>query len=149
MEPENMKWALDPGLALFTCPIVSNKVSQPSLSRCLLPKERISLRAAQNQPNLFMVTSPFPTLFVLLHVPYGIQIQSSLLPMIEVKIRNRLSAFLGKKINKESLYNRTGDVSASPIERKKSVIQKPNQLLELGRIGNQHDWSRPSLSSWM
>lgn len=29
MEPENMKWALDPGLALFTCPIVSNKVSQP------------------------------------------------------------------------------------------------------------------------
>lgn len=27
MEPENMKLALDPGLALFTCPIVSNKVS--------------------------------------------------------------------------------------------------------------------------
>lgn len=38
MEPENMKWALDPGLALKTCPIVSNKVSQPSLSRCLLPE---------------------------------------------------------------------------------------------------------------
>lgn len=56
-----------------------------------------------------MVTSPFLTLFVLLHVPYGIQIQSSLLPMIEVKIRNRLSAFLGKKINKESLFNRTED----------------------------------------
>ncbi|KAG4905990.1 hypothetical protein JHK82_029643 [Glycine max] len=36
-----------------------------------------------------MVTSPYPTLFVLLHVPYGIQIQSSLLPMIEVKIRNQ------------------------------------------------------------
>lgn len=45
-----------------------------------------------------MVTSPFPTLFVLLHVPYGIQIQSSLLPMIEVKIRNRLSAFLGPSV---------------------------------------------------
>lgn len=29
------------------------------------------------------------------------------------------------------------------------MIQKPNQFLELGRIGNQHDWSRPSLSSWM
>ncbi|KAK7326237.1 hypothetical protein VNO80_33051 [Phaseolus coccineus] len=71
-----------------TSPIVSTKVSHPSLSRCLLPKERIGLSAAQNQPNLFMVTSPYPTLFVLLHVPYGIQIQSSLLPMIEVKIRN-------------------------------------------------------------
>ena len=52
---------------------------------------------------------PFLTLFVLLHVPYGIQIQSSLLPMIEVKICNRLSAFLGKKIHKESLFNRTED----------------------------------------
>ncbi|CAL0308091.1 unnamed protein product [Lupinus luteus] len=65
-----------PGLALFTCPIVSNtnKVSQPSLSWSVSatePKERIGLRAAQNQPNLFMVTSSFPTLFMLLHVPYG------------------------------------------------------------------------------
>ncbi|OIV95735.1 hypothetical protein TanjilG_05283 [Lupinus angustifolius] len=73
-----------PGLALFTCPIVSNtnKVSQPSLSWLVSatePKERIGLRAAQNQPNLFMVTSSFPTLFMLLHVPYGIQIQSSLI----------------------------------------------------------------------
>ena len=35
------------------------------------------------------------------------------------------------------------------VSGKNEVIQKPNQLLELGRIGNQHDWSRPSLSSWM
>lgn len=41
MEAENMKWSLDLGLSLFTCLIVSNKVSPPSLSRCLVPKEGI------------------------------------------------------------------------------------------------------------
>lgn len=51
-----------------------------------------------------MVRSPFLTLFVLQLVAYGIRIQSSLLPMIEVKIGNRLSASLGKKRKKESLF---------------------------------------------
>lgn len=81
-----MKWALDPGLALFTCLIVSNKVSQPSLSRCLVPKDGIG--QLKTSPTSSWSTSPFIKLFVLLHVPYGIQIPSSLFPMIEVLIRN-------------------------------------------------------------
>lgn len=42
-------------------------------------------------------------------------------------------------------------VSSTALDKGTSDFssQKPNQLLELGRIGNQHDWSRPSLSSWM